>query len=205
VIGWLVVVSCATAAGPALPMAKVPTPAPGQEVAVLAGGCFWCVEADFDKLPGVIATTSGFAGGTEPNPTYEDVSYHRTHHIEAVHVVYDPAVLPYEKVLDYFWRHVDPTDPGGQFCDRGDVYRTAIFPQTEAQKVAAEASKKALDASGWLAKPVVTEIREVGVQFWPAEEYHQNFHVTNPGRYDPYRAGCRRDAIIGQVWKSAPH
>ena len=205
---WIVLgIGCAQAGSPtgASPtaMAPVPAPGPGQEVAVFAGGCFWCLEADFDKLPGVIATTSGYAGGKEENPTYEQVAGHHTGHYEALHVVYDPAVVPYQGVLDYFWRHVDPTDAGGQFCDRGDSYRTAVFPVNDAQAKAAEASKAALTASGWLPAPIVTPILPAQ-RFWPAEQYHQDFHHTNPGRYDSYRAGCRRDATVARVWAKAP-
>lgn len=200
IVAWLAI-GCSQAAPQA--MAPVPTPAAGQQVAVFAGGCFWCMEADFDKMPGVIATTSGYAGGKEVNPTYEEVGAHRTGHLEAVHVVFDPAVTSYEGVLDWFWRHVDPTDPDGQFCDRGDVYRTAIFPVDDAQKKAAEASKAALGSAGWLTKPIATEILP-GQRFWPAEVYHQDFHVTTPGRYDPYRKGCGRDATVARVWAKAP-
>jgi peptide-methionine (S)-S-oxide reductase len=194
IVTWIAI-GCSHAAE----MAIVPTPAAGQQVAVFAGGCFWCMEADFDKLSGVVSTTSGFAGGKLENPTYEN----HTGHIEAVHVVYDPKVLPYEKLLDYFWRHVDPTDAGGQFCDRGHAYQTAIFPVDEAQKKAAEASKAAITAAGWLAKPIVTEILP-GQRFWPAEKYHQDFHVTTPARYVPYRQGCGRDATVAKVWAKAP-
>ncbi|MEQ1569652.1 MAG: peptide-methionine (S)-S-oxide reductase MsrA [Myxococcota bacterium] len=203
-IGWMWFACVSEAAGPSLlPMATVPTPAPGQQVAVFAGGCFWCLESDFDHLPGVVATTSGYAGGTEPNPTYEQVSSHATHHLEAVHVVFDPAVVDYAKVLDYFWRHVDPTDAGGQFCDRGESYRTAIFPLDDAQRKAAEASKAALDATGKLPGPIVTPILP-SQTFWPGEQYHQDFHRTNPGRYEPYRKGCGRDARTAEVWRNLP-
>jgi peptide-methionine (S)-S-oxide reductase len=200
---WLAL-ACASQAAPGLlPMAQVPKAAPGQEVAVVAGGCFWCVEADFDKLPGVVSTISGFAGGKELDPTYEQVANHMTSHIEAVYIVYDTKVLTYEKVLTYFYRHVDPTDPGGQFCDRGSTYRTAVFPQGADQQRVAEKVKADLGASGWLSAPIVTEILP-NERFWPAEEYHQDFHHTNPGRYVPYRQGCGRDARLAQVWKAAP-
>ncbi|MEQ1505194.1 MAG: peptide-methionine (S)-S-oxide reductase MsrA [Myxococcota bacterium] len=200
-IPWMV--ACAVAGPTTLPMATVPTPAAGQQVAVFAGGCFWCMESDFDGLTGVISTTSGFAGGKTEHPTYEQVGAHGTGHAEAVYVVFDPKVVPYDKLVDYFWRHVDPTDAGGQFCDRGDSYRTAIFPVDPAQQAAAEASKAALTASGWLGKPVVTEIVP-NQRFWPAEAYHQDFHHVNPGRYLPYRKGCGRDARVAEVWKNAP-
>jgi peptide-methionine (S)-S-oxide reductase len=204
---WIaLVVGCAragTAGTSPGAMAEVPTAAAGQEVAVFAGGCFWCLEADFDKLPGVISTTSGYAGGKEADPTYEQVSAHLTGHYEAVHVVYDPKVVPYEALLDYFWRHVDPTDAGGQFCDRGDSYRTAVFPGNEAQQKAAEASKAALSAAGWLPGPIVTPVLPKQ-RFWPGEVYHQDFHDKNPGRYLPYRRGCGRDAKVAQIWAKAP-
>lgn len=198
IVTWLAI-GCSQAASP---MAPVPTPAAGQQVAVFAGGCFWCMESDFDKMPGVVSTTSGFAGGTVPNPTYDQVGAHGTGHLEVVQVIFDPKVTPYEKVLDYYWHHVDPTDAGGQFCDRGETYQTAIFPVDDAQKKAAEASKAAIDASGVLAKPIVTPIRP-GQKFWPAEAYHQDFHETNPGRYLPYRKGCGRDARVAEVWAKA--
>lgn len=200
---WFLFACVSQAAPSLLPTATVPAPGPGQEVAVLAGGCFWCVEADFDKLPGVVSTTSGYAGGRESHPTYEQVANHQTSHIEAVHVVYDSKVLTYAQVVDFFFRHVDPTDPGGQFCDRGDTYRTAIFPQDAAQLEVATTAKATLNASGWLGAPVVTEILP-NQKFWPAEEYHQDFHHKNPGRYLPYRSGCGRDARVARVWKNAP-
>ncbi|MEZ4236706.1 MAG: peptide-methionine (S)-S-oxide reductase MsrA [Myxococcota bacterium] len=199
---WMALwMACAQAGSPE--MAEVPPAGPGQEVAVFAGGCFWCMEADFDKLKGVVATTSGYAGGKEANPTYEQVSAHRTGHYEAVRVVYDPKVVPYDKVLDYFWHHVDPTDPGGQFCDRGESYRTAVFPVNAEQRAIAEKSKAALDASGVLPGKVATAILP-DQTFWPAEVYHQDFHDKNPGRYLPYRQGCGRDATVAKVWSKAP-
>jgi peptide-methionine (S)-S-oxide reductase len=168
-------------------------------VAVFAGGCFWCLESDFDKMPGVVATTSGFAGGHTANPSYDDVTSETTGHKEAVRVVYDTSKISYDQVLDYYWHHVDPTDDGGQFCDRGDSYRTGIFPVDDTQRAAAEASKKALDARHVLASPVVTQIVP-GATFYAAENYHQDFHLTNPGRYEPYRMGCGRDAKVKSVW-----
>lgn len=184
--------------------APVPAAAPGQEVAVLAGGCFWCLEADLDKLPGVVSTTSGYAGGGDAPVTYEEVGSGKTGHAEVVRVVYDPGKLSYDALLDYFWRHVDPTDAGGQFCDRGRQYRTAVFYASDAQRQAAEASKKALDAARVLPSPVVTEIAPAGT-FHPAEVYHQDFYTKNPGRYGSYRAGCRRDAKVAEVWKADKH
>lgn len=179
--------------------AALPAVGAGQAVAVFAGGCFWCLESDFDKLDGVVATTSGFAGGHTEAPSYEDVNTETTGHKEAVRVVYDTSKLSYDQVLDWYWHHVDPTDDGGQFCDRGDSYRTAIFPVDDAQAAAAEASKAAITASRALKAPIVTPITS-GATFWPAENYHQDFHVTNPGRYEPYRTGCGRDLGVARVW-----
>lgn len=190
----------APAAGPvvsAYAPAALPPVATGQAVAVFAGGCFWCLESDFDKLDGVVATTSGFAGGHTEAPSYDDVNTETTGHKEAVRVVYDTSKLSYDQVLDWYWHHVDPTDDGGQFCDRGDSYRTAVFPVDDVQLKAAEASKLAI--GGALKAPVVTPITS-GATFWPAENYHQDYHVTNPGRYEPYRLGCGRDAGVKRVW-----
>jgi peptide-methionine (S)-S-oxide reductase len=166
--------------------------------AIFAGGCFWCVEADFDKVPGVIATESGYAGGTLQNPTYEQVSAGGTGHAEAVRVTYDPAKVSYEKLLDFFWHHVDPTVKDRQFCDIGNQYRTAIFYQDEAQRNAAQASKVELEKSGRLPR-IHTEIAPAGT-FYPAEEYHQDYYKKNPVRYKFYRTRCGRDGRIDEVW-----
>lgn len=179
--------------------APVPEVQEGQAAAIFGGGCFWCMEADFDKLDGIVHTTSGYAGGSEQDPTYEQVAMHKTHHVEVVRVVYDTSKLSYDQVVDYFFHHVDPTDAGGQFCDRGDTYRTAVFTLDDAQTKAAEAKKAAIDASGVLPLPIVTEIRQVS-EFWPAETYHQDFATKSPGRYQPYRAGCGRDARVKAIW-----
>jgi peptide-methionine (S)-S-oxide reductase len=168
-------------------------------VATFAGGCFWCMEPPFDKLPGVIATTSGYTGGKTENPTYEQVSGGRTGHAEAVQVLYDPTKVTYAQLLDVFWRNIDPHDAGGQFCDRGDQYRTAIFVHDEGQRKLAEESKRALEASGKLKKPIVTEI-VAATKFYPAEEYHQDYYKKNPFRYKFYRTNCGRDARLKQVW-----
>ena len=175
---------------------------PGAAEAVFAGGCFWCVEHDFEELPGVIEAVSGYTGGTLDNPSYEDVITETTGHYEAVRVIYDPSVVSYEALLDHFWRHVDPTDAGGQFCDRGPSYRTGIFV-TEAQRAAAEASRAALEASAVLPGPVVTEVLPLQT-FWVAEEYHQDYSDKNPVRYRFYRSGCGRDARVAEVWRNAP-
>jgi peptide methionine sulfoxide reductase msrA/msrB len=167
--------------------------------ATFAGGCFWCMEAPFDKVPGVVRTTSGYTGGLVKNPSYEQVSEGSTGHAEALQVAYDPARVSYEQLLEVFWRNVDPTDAGGQFCDRGRQYRTGIFYDGEAQKRAAEDSKRALAASGRLPKPIVTEIVRLEA-FYPAEEYHQDFYRKSPVRYTTYRAGCGRDRRLAELW-----
>ena len=174
-----------------------------QADAVFAGGCFWCVEADFDKLDGVFETISGYTGGTLNNPSYEDVSHKKTGHYEAVRVIYDPQVVSYDELLDYYWRHVDPTDAGGQFCDRGDSYRTAIFVDTDEEREAAQQSKAMLDALGTLPGAVVTPVLERQT-FWPAEDYHQNYYEKKPLRYSYYRAACGRDNRIKDVWENTP-
>jgi peptide methionine sulfoxide reductase msrA/msrB len=169
------------------------------QVATFAGGCFWCAEADFEKLPGVVKVISGYTGGQKKNPTYEEVSAGTTGHVEAVQVYYDPARVSYEALLDYFWRHIDPTDDGGQFVDRGSQYRSAIFYHNEAQKRLAEKSKEALSRSGKFAKPIVTEIRPFTV-FYKAEEYHQDYYKKNPLRYKFYRYGSGRDQFLEKIW-----
>ena len=185
--------------------ATVPKPGPGQAEAVFAGGCFWCLESDLDKLDGVVATTSGFAGGKTTNPTYEQVGNHRTDQIESVHVLYDTEKLSYEKLLDYFWHHIDPTDGTGQFCDRGDTYRPAVLYLDDAQKTAALASKAALDEKKILPGPVVAEVIPA-IRFWPAETYHQDFYKKESSHYTRYRTGCGRDERVQEVWaKETPH
>ena len=169
------------------------------EEAIFAGGCFWCVESDFDKVNGVVDTISGYTGGTVPNPTYKQVSKETTGHYEAVKVIYDPNVVSYSELVEYFWRHVDPTDAGGQFCDRGQSYATAIFAKPGEERVIAEASKAALEDSGVLADPVVTPILDADT-FWRAEEYHQDYYKKNPFRYNYYRRGCGRDKRVEEVW-----
>jgi peptide-methionine (S)-S-oxide reductase len=182
-----------------LASASAETTASGRAVATFAGGCFWCMEPPYDKLPGVISTTSGYIGGKTENPTYRDVVRGGTGHAEAVQVVYDPAKISYEKLLEVFWRNIDPHDAGGQFCDRGDSYRTGIFVHDAAQRKAAEASKAALAASGKLKRPIVTEIVDAA-RFYPAEDYHQDYYVKNPVRYKFYRQNCGRDARLRQIW-----
>ena len=174
-------------------------PAPKLAHASFAGGCFWCMEAPFDAVPGVYATTSGYAGGQVKNPTYEQVSSGSTGHAESLQVAFDPTRVSYEQLLEVYWHNVDPTDGGGQFCDRGNQYRTAIFYENEAQKKAALESKRALQASGRLARPIVTEVVPLEA-FYPAEEYHQDFYKKNPVRYRMYRTGCGRDRRLEQLW-----
>ena len=166
--------------------------------AIFAGGCFWCIEADFEKLPGVIAVESGYIGGTLPDPTYEQVSKGGTGHTEAVRVSYDAARVSYETLLDYFWRHIDPTVKDRQFCDVGSQYRSGIYFQSEAEGKLARASREALEKSGRFAR-IYTEIEAAGV-FYSAEEYHQDYYKKNPIRYRYYRNGCGRDARIKSLW-----
>ena len=179
-------------------------PKPAVAKATFAGGCFWCMEPPYDKLPGVISTTSGYIGGQKTNPTYEEVSSGRTGHAEAVQVAYDPKKVSYEQLLDVFWHNIDPTVKNQQFCDIGSQYRTGIFYHDDEQKRLAEASKAALEKSKPFKAPIVTEITRAG-EFYPAEEYHQDFYLKNPVRYKFYRNGCGRDARLEQLWGRAPH
>ncbi len=167
--------------------------------ATFAGGCFWCMEPPFDALPGVVSTTSGYTVGTKARPSYKEVSAGKTGHIEAVEVLYDPARVSYQRLLEVFWRNVDPVDGGGQFCDVGPQYRTAIFVHDDEQRQLASASLAALDRSGRLPGRVVTEILPAG-PFWPAEEYHQDYYRKNPVRYKFYRTSCGRDRRLTELW-----
>ena len=167
--------------------------------AVFAGGCFWSVESAFDKLKGVSSAVSGYAGGTVENPTYEQVTQKKTGHLEAVKVTYDPKIISYEDLLQVFWRQIDPTDKDGQFFDRGDNYRTAIFFGNESEKKAAEASREALSKSGRFQKPIVTEIR-ASAKFYAAEDYHQDYARLSPLRYKAYRIGSGRDSFFEKHW-----
>lgn len=178
----------------------IPPSPDGLAAAILAGGCFWCMEPPFDRLTGVEATTSGYTGGVPNRPTYQQVSAGGTGHIEAVHVLFDPARVTYAQLLTVFWHNVDPLDAGGQFCDRGAPYATAIFTLDAEQRSAAEASKAAAQAR--LGRPLVTPIRD-GTAFWPAEEYHQDYYLKNPVRYRFYRWNCGRDARLQAVWGEA--
>ncbi len=167
--------------------------------ATFAGGCFWCVEADFEKVNGVIKVISAYTGGHTENPSYEEVSSGKTGHVEAVQVIYDPGKVSYEELLDFFWKHVNPTDPGGQFVDRGQQYRTVIFYNDEEQRAAAEESKRKLESSGRFDKPIVTEIVALS-KFYPAEEYHQDYYRKNPVRYHYYRFSSGRDQFLKKIW-----
>jgi peptide-methionine (S)-S-oxide reductase len=172
------------------------------ETAVFAGGCFWCEETAFEGLPGVLAVVSGYTGGSVQNPTYEQVSSGVTGHAESVEVSFDPAKVSYEKLLEVFWHNVDPTQKDGQFCDHGTQYRSAIFYKGEAQKRAAEASKKKLEADPRFAGKIATQI-DAASKFYPAEEYHQDFYKKSPTRYREYRQGCGRDARLKAIWGDA--
>ena len=183
--------------------AKAPAANSGHAKAIFAGGCFWCMEPPYDKLDGVVSTTSGYIGGQKKNPTYEEVSSGRTGHTEAVQVVYDPKKVSYQKLLDVFWRNIDPTVKDQQFCDSGSQYRTGIFYVDEEQKRLAEASKAALEKSKPFKGAIVTEITRA-TEFYAAEDYHQDFYLKNPVRYKFYRNGCGRDARLKQLWGAAP-
>jgi peptide methionine sulfoxide reductase msrA/msrB len=170
-------------------------------IATLAGGCFWCVESDLEKAPGVLKVVSGYTGGPGENPNYEN--YGNKGHVEAVQVFYDPSKITYEKILDLFWRHIDPTDAGGQFGDRGPYYRSVIFYHDEEQKRIAEKSREALGKSGRFDKPIVTEILKF-TRFYDAEEYHQDYYIKNPLQYKYYRHGSGRDQFLEEIWKNQP-
>ncbi|MEQ1609967.1 MAG: peptide-methionine (S)-S-oxide reductase MsrA [Hyphomonadaceae bacterium] len=171
-----------------------------KQQAVFAGGCFWCMESDLQHLPGVISVESGYTGGKEKNPTYRQVAMHRTGHYESVRVTFDPAKITYEQLLSRYWPLIDPTDPTGQFCDRGQSYAPAIFVTPE-QQAAAEASKAKVIKSGRVNGRVIVPILPLG-EFWPAEEEHRDFAKRNPEHYANYRAGCGRDQILAEVWKA---
>jgi peptide-methionine (S)-S-oxide reductase len=185
-----------------LERARAQSPAPavntkGLALATFASGCFWCTEADFDKVPGVVSTTSGYIGGTTRNPTYQEVSAGRTGHAEAVQIAYDPAKVTYEQLLDHYWKNVDPLTPDRQFCDVGSQYRPAIFYHDEAQKTAAEASKARIQQR--FKQPVVVQIVPAAT-FYQAEAYHQDYYKHNEVRYRYYRFACGRDRRLQQLW-----
>jgi len=171
----------------------------GTATAVFAGGCFWCMEPPFAALPGVKSVEAGYTGGHVRNPSYEEVCGGRTGHYEAVRIVFDPDSVSYERLLEVFWRNIDPTDSIGQFADHGDQYRTAVFVFDEAQRAAAEKSRAALAASGVFDKPVVTRILPAA-EFWPAEDHHQDYWLKQPGRYNAYKVGSGRAGFLKKTW-----
>ncbi len=173
-------------------------------VATFAGGCFWCMEGPFDKLEGVVSTTSGYTGGHTKNPTYKQTSTGKTGHTEAVQIVYDPEQVSYEKLLDVFWHNIDPTTPDQQFCDRGSQYRSEIFYHDDEQKQLAEASKTTLNKNKPFSEPIVTQVTRAST-FYAAEDYHQDYYKKNPIRYRYYRHGCGRDKRLEQLWGKSEH
>jgi peptide-methionine (S)-S-oxide reductase len=181
------------------PTKRAEPPGPGLAVATFAAGCFWCVEPPYDKTEGVVSTTSGYTGGKVAGATYRPVGMGGTGHTEAVRVVYDPAKVGYDKLLEIYWKNVDPLDGKGQFCDKGEPYRPAIFVHDEEQRRLAEASKAALAASGRFKQPIVVAI-EPASDFWIAEDYHQDYYLKNPAKYAYYRWGCGRDARLEELW-----
>jgi peptide-methionine (S)-S-oxide reductase len=175
---------------------------PAKATALFAGGCFWCMEPPFEKLDGVLSVTSGYTAGGVLKPTYEQVSAGGTGHTEAIEIVYDPAKVTYERLLDVFWHNIDPLSANGQFCDRGSQYRSGIYYRGEEQKKAAEESLRKIMESGRFKTKIVTEIKAASM-FFPAEDYHQDFYKKNPTRYYSYRAGCGRDARLKELWGDA--
>jgi peptide-methionine (S)-S-oxide reductase len=197
--GWLVFAGLLMTVAPGAVDARTAQPAPGRPLAkaTFAGGCFWCMEPPYDKLDGVASTTSGYTGGQKKNPTYEEVSSGGTGHAEAVQIVYDPAKINYQKLLDVFWRNIDPLARDRQFCDAGTQYRSAIFYHDETQKRLAEASKAQVQKR--FKQPIATQIVPAAA-FYPAEEYHQDYYKKNPIRYKFYRTGCGRDRRLEELW-----
>jgi peptide-methionine (S)-S-oxide reductase len=202
-VGVAAAVAQSNAPAPAPAAATGATPTGPTARAILAGGCFWCVEADFDKVPGVISTVSGYIGGSVANPSYEQVAGKSTGHAEAVEIVYDPSKVSYDKLLAHFWRTIDPTTKDRQFCDAGSPYRTAIFAVDGAQLAAAKKSLEDLEKSKPFKEPIVTQIVMAG-PFYKAEEYHQDYYKKNPVRYNYYRSACGRDARLEQLWGKKP-
>ncbi len=201
---WLLLVwlnACNSNATADAPTVEAPAPKVGQAEAIFAGGCFWCMEGPFDKVPGVLETWSGYTGGPEVGPTYRDVANHKTGHVEALRVVYDPTKVDYATLLHVFWHNIDPTQDDGQFCDRGAQYRSAIFVSDPDLKQQALASKKVAQAQ--LGTQVVTEVRPVA-PFWVAEEMHQDFYQKQPAHYLRYRKGCGRDVRLDALWGGKP-
>jgi peptide-methionine (S)-S-oxide reductase len=187
--------ACASAAGGHTERAA-PVKA-GQAEAIFAGGCFWCIETDFEKLDGVVEAESGYTGGTIEGPSYKEVGYGKTNHLEGIRVIYDPKKVSYQELVHYFFRHVDPTQTDGQFCDKGQHYTTAVFVANDEERKIAMAEKA--KAQEELKQTVVTPVRDASA-FWLAEDYHQDFYKKNPTRYYSYRKGCGRDARVAQLW-----
>ena len=207
---WLapiaMVLATATGGAWAQPAKPAAAAAPAGKVmarAIFAGGCFWCVESDFDKVPGVMSTTSGYTGGDVTNPTYEQVSSKGTGHAEAVEVTFDPSKVSYRQLVDHFWRTIDPTVKDRQFCDVGSPYRTAIYPVDAEQLKAAQASRAEIEKTKPFPQPIVTEI-VLAKTFYPAEDYHQDYYKKNPIRYKYYRTSCGRDARLKELWGDKP-
>jgi len=202
--GFVALAGLLMAAGPGAGAAKAAPPAQGKPLAkaTFAGGCFWCMEGPFDKLDGVVSTTSGYTGGTRKNPSYEEVSSGGTGHAESVQVVYDPSKVSYEKLLEVYWHNIDPLARNRQFCDVGTQYRSAIFYHDEAQKRLAEASKA--ETQKRFKQPIETQIVAASA-FYPAEDYHQDYYTKNPIRYKFYRTGCGRDARLEELWGKSDH
>lgn len=173
------------------------------EKAIFAGGCFWCMEPPFEKLKGVIEAQSGYSGGRTDKPTYEQVSHSDTGHKEVVEITFDPKLITYAELLEVFWKNIDPLDEKGQFCDKGDSYKSALFYSSEEQKKAAEASLEKLSKSGILKQKIVTEVLPAKT-FFPAEDYHQDYYKKNPLRYRYYRNGCGRDKRLKELWGKSP-
>ncbi len=195
----LTLTACSASQGSAVSAQETPIHTPANtDTAIFAGGCFWCTESDFEKLPGVISAVSGYTGGFTENPTYKKVSYTNTGHYEAVKVTFDPETVSYSDLVEYYWTTVDPTDADGQFCDKGKSYRTAIFAKRE-QLETASASKENLEQTKPFAAPIVTPVLAAD-RFYDAEDYHQDYYKKNPIRYKYYRNGCGRDKRLEQLW-----
>ncbi len=193
--------ACSATSNAETPAKDTPAPASSSvttDSAIFAGGCFWCVESDFEKLPGVIEAVSGYTGGQTVDPTYKQVTYKETGHYEAVKITFDPSQVSYDDLLDYYWRHVDPTDPDGQFCDKGSSYRTAIFARPD-QLPLAQASKAEIEDTKPFNDPIVTPVLEAAT-FYLAEDYHQDYYKKNPLKYKFYRTGCGRDKRVKELW-----
>jgi methionine-S-sulfoxide reductase len=196
---WLLPLTILAALAASAAAQPPPKAESGTAVATFAGGCFWCVEEAFEKVPGVLSAVSGYTGGTVPNPTYEQVTHGSTGHYEAVRVTYDPGKVSYAQLVDWFWRNIDPTQADGQFCDHGSSYRSAIFVQDEAQRKVAETTKQALQDSGRFKQPIATEIVAAG-PFYEAEDYHQDYYKKNASRYRFYKYACGRAERLEQLW-----